>query len=231
MLEIDMPSDFAVEPYDSVWNRLAGLGVEYSRRREDAPYQAWSQWLSAWIGIAYRFRSCAEHDQSFDALVSKFGDNPTQPGNYYQDRELFDFFVSGLSAIESTFYGLFAIGSILDSDSFPLTTEQHMREVNTKKTVRRFIETFPNDRITAAFQGMISQQEYKDWGETRNTLAHRINPGRRVYSSPKGPARTTEWVLQGIPIDSTATASRREWLANTLRDLLTEADHFTAKYF
>lgn len=231
MLEIDMPSDFAVDPYESVWNRLADLGSEYFRREANAQYHSWSQWLSAWIGIAYRFRSCAEHDQSFAELVNELGDNPTQPGKYYQDRELFNFFVSGLSAIESTFYGLFAVGSILDYNSFPLITEQHMREANTNKTVRQFAETFPNDRIVTALLSMTNQQEYKDWKKARNTLAHRVNPGRIIYGSTRGPAGTTEWVLQGIPIDTMSTALRREWLANFLRDLLIEADHFTAKHF
>src|SRR5215203_1022514 len=115
MLELEMPSDFPVKPYDSVWKRLEGLGSEYNLAGEDNRHQAWEQWLSAWIGLAYRFRACAEHDQTFAELVSEVGNNPRQPKQYHQDRELFGFFVSGLSAIESTYYGLFAMGSILDS--------------------------------------------------------------------------------------------------------------------
>jgi hypothetical protein len=231
MLELEMPSDFPVKPYDSVWKSLEGLGGEYYRAGEDSKYQSWQQWLSAWIGIAYRFRSCAEHDQAFAESVSKYGDNPSQPENYHQDRELFGFFVSGLSAIESTCYGLFAVGSILDFNNFPLTTEQHMRNATTTKTVQQFAVSFPNDGITAALQRIMSEQPYTDWKAVRNTLAHRTNPGRIIYASTVGPPKTVEWMLQNIPIDNTSTASRRRWLADSLRYLLTEADNFTAKHF
>jgi hypothetical protein len=100
MLELDMPADFPVKPYDSVWKSLEGLGGENYRMGEESKYHSWYQWLAAWINIAYRFRSCAEHDEAFAESVSKFGDNPRQPEKYHQDRELFGFFVTGLSAIE-----------------------------------------------------------------------------------------------------------------------------------
>ena len=177
---------------------------------------------SRWIGIVYRFRSCAEHDEAFAESANKFGGNPSQPETYYQDRELFGFFVTGLS---------FAVGSLLDPNNFPLTTDKHMRNVNPTKTVRQFSVSFPNESITAALQDVTSQQEYKDWKTIRNTLAHRTNPGRVIYVSTVGPLRTAEWMLQNIPMDSKATASRRRWLANSLRDLLAEADTFTATHF
>jgi hypothetical protein len=145
----------------------------------------------------------------------------------YQDRELFGFFVTGLSAIESTCYGLFAIGSILDRNNFSFETEKHRRNANTASTVKQFAETFCNYSVTIALQAITRQQEYKDWKKVRNNLAHRINPGRKVYVVVGG-TQTAEWVLQGIPMDNTAAASRREWLANSLHDLLTAADTFTA---
>jgi len=231
MLELEMPSDFPVKPYDSVWRSLEGLGNEYYRTGEESKGQAWQQWLSAWKGIAYRFRSCAEHDEAFAKLIDTLGDNPGPPGNYHQDRELFGFFVTGLSAIESTCYGLFAVGSILDSSSFPFTTEQHMRKADTPKTIRRFTVSFPNDGITTALQRITSEQEYRNWKDARNALAHRISPGRRIYGSMGGPSMTSEWLLQNMPMDAASTASRRRWLAGSLHHLLTEADDFTAKHF
>ncbi len=231
MPEIDMPSDFPVGPYDSVWERLVGLGAEYDRTGAQGKYHSWYQWLAAWINITYRFRSCAEHDEAFARSVSKFGDNPRQPEKYHQDRELFGFFVTGLSAIESAYYGLFAVGSILDPDNFPLSTYKDMRNATTTKTVQQFTMSFPNDGITAALQGIASQQEYRDWRDARNIIAHRISPGRRIYASIGGPAKTTEWMLQNMPMDAASTASRRRWLAGSLHYLLTEADNFTAKHF
>jgi hypothetical protein len=90
MPEIDIPSDFAARPYDSLWGRLGNLGSKYYQAGADSgEYHSWKQWLAAWINIAYRFRSCAEHDEAFARSVSKFGDNPRQPEKYHQDRELF----------------------------------------------------------------------------------------------------------------------------------------------
>jgi hypothetical protein len=231
MPEIDMPPDFAVRPYDSVWERLAGLGAEYDRTGAQGKYHSWYQWLAAWINITYRFRSCAEHDEAFAESVGRFGDNPRQPEKYHQDRELFGFFVTGLSAIESAYYGLFGVGSILDPTNFPLSTDKNMRNATTTRTVQRFTAAFTNESVTATLRRITTQQEYSDWKDARNTLAHRRSPGRKLYGSVGGPSKTTEWMLQDIPMDAASTASRRRWLADSLRRLLTEADRFTAKHF
>ncbi|MDP9456055.1 MAG: hypothetical protein M3Q60_09745 [Actinomycetota bacterium] len=234
MAEIGMPPDFAVEPYDSVFDRIANLATQYYRAYEAGAvreYQSWNQWVSAWIGVTYRYRSCTEHDEAFSKLVTEFGDNPNPFEKYRQDQELFNFFVTGLSAIECTCYGLFAVGSLLNSSNFPLATEKDMSSVNPAKTLEQFDKSFPKEGITAALHSMTSQPEYKSWKKVRNTLAHRISPGRMIYASVGGPSKTAEWKLDSIPMDGRATASRREWLANSLRNILTEADHFTAKHF
>jgi hypothetical protein len=95
----------------------------------------------------------------------------------------------------------------------------------------RFKFSFPNESLTHALQQITDDQEYRNWKKARNVLSHRSQPGRIIYLSNVGPPRAAEWGLQNIPIDSTATASRRRWLADSLRYLLTEADNFTAKHF
>ncbi len=226
-----MPPDFAAQPYDSVWGRLADLGGEYYREGASNEYHSWYQWLAAWINLTYRFRSCTEHEEAFVNSVNEHGGNPKQPETYHQDRELFGFFVTGLSAIESTYYGLFAVGAILDPSKFPIATEQHMRNADMRKTIQRYTESFPNDGITTALQRISSQKELRDWKDARNTLAHRISPGRKIYASIGGPAKTTEWMLQDMSMDAASTGSRRRWLADSLRYLLTEADDFIARHF
>jgi hypothetical protein len=216
MPEIEMPPDFAAEPYDAVCGRLADLGGEYDREAASNEYHAWYQWLAAWINVTIRFRSCAEHEEAFVNSVSEHGANPRQPEKYHQDRELFGFFVTGLSAIESTYYGLFAVDAILAPNSFPIATEQHMRNADMRKTIQLYTEVFPNDSITAALRSISGQKEFRDWKDIRNTLGHRINPGRKIYASIGGPAKTTEWMLQDMPVDAASTASRRRWLANSL---------------
>jgi hypothetical protein len=221
-----MPADFADEPYDSIYQRVADT---LGNQQPQPP--SWPEYSGAWLGLTYRFRSCTEHDETFTGSVSRFGDTPDWSERYKQERDLFGFFVNGLSAIECACYGLFAIGSWLNPNQFPFTTDADKRSVNPERTLERFAIVFPNEDFTRALRQFLSSQQYQDWKKARNVLSHRAQPGRIIYLSTVGPSRTAEWVLQNIPIDNTATATRRRWLADSLRDLLTEADHFTAKHF
>jgi hypothetical protein len=163
--------------------------------------------------------------------VNRFGDTPDWPERYQQERDLFGFFVTGLSAIECACYGLFAVGSWLKPNQFSFTTDADKRVINPERTLERFKFSFPNESLTHALQQITDDQEYRNWKKARNVLSHRSQPGHIIYLSNVGPPRAAEWGLQNIPIDSTATASRRRWLADSLRYLLTEADNFTAKHF
>lgn len=222
MPAINMPADFSDEPYDNVYKRLTNARGQHP---------LWPEYSFAWTGLMYRFRSCTEHDEVFTKSVTKFGSTPPDSSERYnQERDLFGFFVTGLSAIECACYGLFVIGSMLYPQRFPFATDDDKRHVKPKTTLEKYQSAYQNERLVCVLQRIINEQQYRNWTKARNILAHRSNPGRVIYGSTKGPAKTPEWMLQDIPIDSTATASRREWLANSLRDLLTEADHFTVKH-
>jgi hypothetical protein len=223
---INMPADFADELYDRVYQRVADA---IGNLHPQPP--SWPEYSCAWLGLTYRFRSCVEHDGVFTDSVNRFGDTPDWPERYKQERDLFGFFVTGLSAIECTCYGLFAIGSWLHPDNFSLTTDADKRRVNPERTLEQFEIALPNENLTRALQQITDDQEYHNWKKARNVLSHRSQPGRIIYLSSVGPPRASEWVLQNIPIDNTATTARRRWLADSLRYVLTEADNFTAKHF
>lgn len=223
-----MPADFANKPYDNVYQRLAN-----ALAHQQPQHSSWPEYSAAWQGLRYRFRSCAEHDEAFTESVSKFGDTPDSSERYNQERDLFGFFVTGLSAIECACYGLFAVGSMLYPNEFPFTTDTDRRKVSPVSTLKKYRKVSTTEGLVQVLQRITNERQYRNWMYARNILAHRSSPGRKIYLTVGGPAEThtTEWELQGIPIDSTATASRRKWLANSLRDLLTEAEHFTAKHF
>jgi hypothetical protein len=226
MPSIEMPDDFADDLYDSVYQRIGNaLG-----NQQPQPL-SWPEYSGAWLGLMYRYRSCADHDEVFTDSVNSFGDTPEWSERYKQERELFGFFVTGLSAIECACYGLFALGSWLNADQFSFMRDADKRVITPEWTLERFRVAFPNESLTRALQQITHDQQYRDWKKARNVLAHRSQPGRNIYLSNVGPPRTAEWVLQNIPIDSTATATRRRWLAGSLRLLLSEADTFTAKHF
>jgi hypothetical protein len=47
-------------------------------------------------------------------------------------RDLYGFFVSGLSVIEGFCYALYAIAAMLRSDRFPITTDENKKNVHPK---------------------------------------------------------------------------------------------------
>lgn len=212
-----MPRDFAVEPYEAIRSRVVA--------KKDAYPHSWAQYAGAWNAVAYRFLSCADHDRAFIESIKRAGNAPPQPERYRQERELFGFFVTGLAAIESLCYGLFAIGSMLDAQNFPISTPRDMRSISPEKTAKQFAAAFPKEGITAALQQMRSAQDFRDWKEIRNLLAHRSAPGRAFHLG--GPHHGEALWVKGIQIDKNTTASRREWLAKTIRALLNAADDFT----
>jgi len=214
-----MPGDFAVVPYEAIHSRVVA--------KKEAYRHSWAQYASAWNALAYRFLSCATHDREFTQSIKRAGSSPPQPERYIQERALFSFFVTGLAAIESLCYGLFAIGSMLNAQNFSITTPQDMRLITPRKTARQFAAAFPKEHIAAALQQMRNAQDFRDWKEIRNILAHRSAPGRLFHEG--GPHHGETLWVKGIQIDENTMASRRQWLAKTVRTLLIAADVFTIR--
>ena len=216
-----MPDDFETVSYKAVRSRIDPFNTKY-------PTQ-WPEYIGAWIAITYRFYACTEYDRAFTKSVRKYGTSLQDPERYYQERDLFGFFVNGLAAVESTYYGLFAIASMLDAVNFPIATDEEKRVITTKRTAEKFCDVFPKESISMALEDLIGEQAYKDWGEQRNILAHRQSPGRTHFVG--GASHGTSLWSKGITIDASTTFTRRSWLASEMQTLLREAESFTSKYF
>jgi hypothetical protein len=222
---LPMPDDFDRDSYENVFSRLAPLNLTYPI--------PWGEYAGAWIALSYRFYSCAEYSDSFTESLQTHGGTAQALECYRQERDLYNFFVSGLSAIESFYYGLFAVASMLDSNTFPVQTDEGKR-TKPEGVVRRFLARFPNENVTTTMQNLLADKAYKEWNDRRNILAHRNTPGRLMsirvtmgrVDANYGPLRWGE-----IDLDERTTPSRRQWLAETLRDLLSAADTFTANHF
>ncbi len=217
-----MPEDFAVEPYEAIHSRLT---IE----KENQP-DAWAEYAGAWNAVAYRFHACADHDEAYTESIQRAGDSPPQPERYIQEKELFGFFVTGLSAIESLCYGLFAIASMLNERCFLMTTTKDKRSIRFRKTTQQFAKAFPGEDVTCALEQMRDSEEFSEWREIRNILTHRLAPGRVVHLSTKSSSRPSLWKI-GTPLDGETTASRRKWLAVTISRLLKATDEFTDSRF
>src|SRR6476661_8824523 len=96
-----MPDDFPFGPYEAVNARVSSHQVVQAA--------AYTEFAGAWRAIPYRFYAVADHGDAFTQSIAHHGATVPAPQRYLQERELFNFFVNGLAAIESFCYGLFAI--------------------------------------------------------------------------------------------------------------------------
>ncbi|MGQ0600746.1 MAG: hypothetical protein ACT4QE_03515 [Anaerolineales bacterium] len=209
-----LPSDFEVKIFETVHFRVTGWA-----RTPNTIEQA--EYLGAASAIGYRFRACAEYDIEYSKSVKEDGDSPLPEGRFKQERTLFGFFVNGLATIESVYYGLYVIGSMLSVSGFPIQTDKERKLVTPEKTADQYTTEFPNDNLSQSITQLPSEPQYKEWKKIRNILAHRAAPGRLVGANP-----SPMWKV-GIPIDINTTSTRRQWLAAKLSVILRHTDEFT----
>ena len=197
--------DFPQKPYEAVHAR-----VNSSRRDDEATFH----YGGAWNAVMYRFVSCARSDETFANSVRTAGLTPVHPERFIQEDALFGFFVNGLSFIESFFYGLYWIGSMVDTTSFPVRTGDELKDITVEKTVDHYIRKFGTCPLTDAFGRLRYRDssgdakptsEYREWKDIRNILAHRAHYGRTIHvGSPGG----VVWRAQDIPLTDQFTTTR-----------------------
>jgi hypothetical protein len=245
---LTMPSDFPSAPYEAIRKRMLRsyniLQPQYARlppslRTQDTeqaldPYVHFAR---AWTALAHRYLSCTAHGLSFSKSIVA-GEKPSARERHRQGHDLFGFFVTGLSAIESLCYGLFFIGRAVSPNTFPLPAHG-LRDINVSYTAgkfnaRKFKRAFKNDSIGDKLDTMTRSTNFRDWTTIRNVLAHRVTP-LQVLLHPfgGGPSRGyTVWqvhdVRDPISLDEQFTITQRQWLTNTINDILDAADSFTA---
>ena len=99
----------------------------------------------------------------------------------------------------------------------------------------KFKEAFRNENITSVLGQLVESREYRDWKVIRNILIHRLSHGRDIYIGGPNDGRSL-WLnkypisenrmLNGIPIDQNLTSSRRNWLSNSLSNVLVKSVEF-----
>jgi hypothetical protein len=123
------PEFFPKEPYESIHERMVS--------KKDEEKEPWKQFAWAWNAVVYRFESCNEYNKAFTNSVKKYGNSPEQPEKYKQEKYLFNFFVTGLSIIESLLYGLYMISHFIKPNSFPVS-ENDLRGIKPEKVKDKF---------------------------------------------------------------------------------------------
>lgn len=222
-----VPADFAEHLRLSVHSKVRD---KYSDQFPDL----WKQFNGALGGLLYRITACAEHDEEFTSSVSNLGPAPPHPQRYYQERELFEFFVTGQSAVECLCYSLYALGAMTQTSTFDLFSKGKPQRISTETTKAAYDNAFGGQTLTMLLSAVIGSAKYKEWTDARNVLTHRMHPGRvisvgarNVLGSSEGMAESkpkADWI--GLSIDSRTTQSRRQWLVEQVNALLKEADIF-----
>lgn len=180
-----------------------------------------------------RFLWCDHYDNEFSESFNRAGGAPRQDERTIQERAVFAFFSTGLSAIDTYCYALYAMGSMVTPDRFPVATKGDLKRINPFTTKDKFTAEFPTDRISACLSGVIGDKVFREWKNVRNDLIHCSAPGRIIQVSVGAPPSEDDaWrhIDFEIPINPNTTRARRNWLADTLLSLLSATDAFVANH-
>jgi hypothetical protein len=210
--------DFPVEPYEAIHSHVG------NRWPHAATY---SQFTGAWNALAYRFHAAIDAGAKFQKSLKDFGPHPAPHQRYQQEEALFNFFSNGFAAFEAIFYGIFAIGSFIDSSAFQLATPKEQQRVSPSHTADAFKQAFPDDLILEAFEKLFADRSYQRWREMRNVLTHRAAPGRRIFVGIGiDDAPPVEWKLNDLPLDSTLVPTHQSELARLITNVITATEVF-----
>jgi hypothetical protein len=222
---IDMPNDFPTDAHNVVVKKLS----PYQPRNPDV----WSELAAGWNAVAIRFKSAANADERYTVSIGSKDVFRSHDALFLQQDALFGFFINGYAALESFAYAVFAMGAMLLSSDFPMSTPTELRAISLKKTKSGFTTNFCGTDIEAALSALIDDPTFSQWSLIRNILAHRSEPPRYHYVSVGGgaPNRTVWEITGGIPIDDQTIASYRPWLATTLTGCIASAEAFVTTNF
>jgi len=210
-LGISLYSGFPCETYDSVNSLLSVASL--------MGLPAWREFERAWNAVAYRYKACAEHDIAFTESFKRSSTSLSPTERYIQERELFGFFSTGLSAMEACCYALFSIASLHNPSKFRLSMDEHFRVTTVGRIARAFSNYFPGKAFTSTILKIYLSKEYNDWKEAREVLNHRAQPSKTICTRDGNDSHSHSQVCD-IQIDQRTTSSRMLWLTQTINDLV-----------
>jgi len=193
--------------------------------------------IGAVRAVLYRYRGSTQYADEYLATLLA---NDTNENRYTQEKSLLGFFVSGLAALESFYFGAYFIGAVLQPTVF--TSTARPRRITPAETVRVFQGAFVGDPFSVTLAAITSALQFSEWSELRNFLAHRVSPSREVNLTsfvslrrrkPSGSTSRVDVWKTPVPsmLDANLTTSRLTWLTDQLVGLTQAADQFTLKHF
>lgn len=227
----EAPTDFSAPSYNAVHHHLEHVAATDM-------VETWRQFAGAWNAVAYRFQACAEHDEAFQTDFTRVGANTAGLEGYRQQRDTYECVVNACSVIEAFYYGVHAIGSLLEPLIFPMDSVVAHRNVSPRATVRRYEKAFPDDRIRDSLARTVGDPEWLRLNELRNVLVHRAAWAKHVTRSLGDEAvldadwmRLSDYHLADIELGPGVTSAPRQWVAAALGVLSANAADFTERRF
>jgi hypothetical protein len=227
ILKLDVPDDFPLalleQFHDAVWTH-----------RESNPAEC-GQWAGACNALHYRFLACAEADETFRSSLTSAGPAPPPPERARQEKALFAFFSSGLSALECLGFGLYHVGAIVDPHGF---TAQP-KNIWLSTVVKSYGAQFQGERIAAELSAVEGSAGLREWKNARNILMHQVSPPRSHFARledtlgstaepPDNALERSDWL--GEELSSATTADPRAWLVTSLTEILEGACDFASTH-
>ena len=123
---LEVSPHFPTSEYESINSRV---------QKHWSTHNLYNHFSGSWNALAYRFHGTVHSGENFVASLKKYGTAPTPFERYLQEQALFVFFGGAFSALESLFYGSFAIGAFLNSPAFPLDTPRDQQRVSPSQTI------------------------------------------------------------------------------------------------
>ena len=189
---------------------------------------------SAWNALAYRLRAAREHGAAFSTSVAE-SSGPSPEERYRQETDLFVFVISAVSAIECFFFAAHCIGALVTPPIFPVVKPSHLK-LYPSNVRDRFVQAYPNDKLTRAMCQSLASSEYTILVDLRNVLAHRGTPPRRHVLSTGGPDvpstipsnlkdLASSWRYDMV-LDAECLDPCKAWLGSAVRNLVGETADF-----
>jgi hypothetical protein len=164
------PPDFPAADFEAIYTKITPR----------SSHSAHTRFVGAWNAISYRYKAVTECEVQFTASIVRDGPGPGQPIRYEQERDLFNFFSSGVSVFDAFCFGAFAIGAHTGSTYFQLVTDTDERKVNWKRLIDAYTKSFANDPITPLLNSIDADGALAALRDARNILMHRAVPPRQI---------------------------------------------------
>lgn len=199
---------------------------------------AGQSFAAAWNAVPIRFQAMFEADDTFTGSVMR-SNMPPADERYTQEKALFKFFTSARSSLECFYFASYCIGSIVDSDTFPIEIQKDLK-IYPKDVSKNFNKRFSQDSLSIVLDKTIKAAEFEIIKEYRDFLSHRGALPRHAYVGgnkhgsafiPENPRDLSDNWKPTFELNDYSTRGIRKWLEATLSNCIAELHSFTRQHF